>query len=490
MNLKTIKLRALTIVLSTITAIALGGLSPVFGQNSKNSKFAIFSEKLPAGAQWVGDKDLVRKGGPKESTHYIYIKPSDSPAELTGLSLPIREKPKAGEYRYITFKWVKWGGDQIGLRFNHSVGATSKLGHQYNYTYVAGRGDSITRALSIDDKAPGHWITVTRDLWKDFGDFTLTGISFICPDRRDAGFDAIFLGQQANAFQDAPGLIPTKVAAPIKVKEDYSQPLANATTKNTIKTDTSEGIAGKDITAVNDSTLVDEAAQDGGAVQVDWMAQLKAGGVWMYPLYLVGLVALVIALQRLMISREARLAPKRLRRAVREHLAIGDLQAALAICEEYPSTMAQALQFIFKHWRAGREVVSQTAGDIAARDIREHLDRIYPLSVAASLAPLLGLLGTIVGMIEAFGLVALYGDAGGPSMLSDSISKALITTAAGLIIAIPAIAVYFVLKRKIKRSASHIEEELEHAITMLYLSDDSKALIASKEGENSHAHTV
>ena len=58
--------------------------------------------------------------------------------------------------------------------------------------------------------------------------------------------------------------------------------------------------------------------------------------------------------------------------------------------------------------KAGREAVSQTAGDMAARDIRTHLARIYPLSVIASLAPLIGLLGTVVGMIEAFGLVALY----------------------------------------------------------------------------------
>jgi len=356
---------------------------------------------------------------------------------------------------------------------------------------VAGKGDSITRALSIDDRAPGHWVTVTRDLWKDFGDFTLTGISFICPDRRDAGFDAIFLGQQANAFQDAPGLIPTKVAAPVKVKEDYNQPAAAPTAKSTAKTATSELVAGKDTTALSDSTLVDEAAQEGGAVQVDWMAQLKAGGVWMYPLYLVGLVALVVALQRSMISRESRLAPKRLRRALREHLTQGDIQSALAACEQYPSTLGQALHFVLKHWRAGREVVSQTAGDIAARDIREHIDRIYPLSVAASLGPLLGLLGTIIGMIEAFGLVALYGDAGGPSMLSDSISKALITTAAGLIIAIPAIAVYFIIKRKIKKAAAHIEADLEYAITVLYLSDDSKALQAAiNEKEDSHADTI
>ena len=72
-------------------------------------------------------------------------------------------------------------------------------------------------------------------------------------------------------------------------------------------------------------------------------------------------------------------------------------------------------------------------------------------------------------MIEAFALVSLYGDEGGATILSDSISKALITTAAGLIIAAPSIAIYFVLKNRIMRLASLIEVEVEGVITSLYL---------------------
>ncbi len=141
----------------------------------------------------------------------------------------------------------------------------------------------------------------------------------------------------------------------------------------------------------------------------------------------------------------------------------------IAACNKSTSTLANSLRFVFEHVDAGKDAVSQTAGDIAARDIRSHLSRIYPLSVIASLAPLIGLLGTVVGMIEAFGLVALYGDEGGASILSDSISKALITTAAGLIIAAPSIALYFVIKNRIMRMASLIEVSIESVMTKLYL---------------------
>ena len=231
------------------------------------------------------------------------------------------------------------------------------------------------------------------------------------------------------------------------------------------------------------TTNEDEQPQ---GVQIDWAAQIKAGGFMMYPLYLLGLLALVIALQRLLTSREGRLAPKGLRKTVSECLAQGDLKGAIAACDKYPSTLGNSLRFIFEHVKAGREVVSQTAGDMAARDIRTHLSRIYPLSVIASLSPLIGLLGTVVGMIEAFGLVALYGDEGGASILSDSISKALITTAAGLIIAAPAIALYFIIKNRIMKLASLVEVEVENVITTLYLEGDSTDMNTPGSKEEKH----
>ena len=134
-----------------------------------------------------------------------------------------------------------------------------------------------------------------------------------------------------------------------------------------------------------------------------------------------------------------------------------DFDRAEAVCRNDTSTLARALEYLLKHRAAGREAVSQTAGDIAARDIRSHLSKIYPISIISSLAALLGLLGTVVGMIEAFGLVALYGDEGGASILSDSISKALITTAAGLIIAIPGVVAYNMFQKRVEEWNMRLE---------------------------------
>ncbi len=434
--------------------------------NGKSGKglYELFSTKLPDGAQWVKDNKYVRKGGySKNAENYLYVGASKSPAEMTGLSIPIRENPGPGEYRYITFAWVKWGGDQIGMKFHVSEKSANQKGKKYDFTYLAGKSKDLINTipgLDLGEK-PGHWMVMTRDLWKDFGNITLTGISFICPERRDAGFDEIFLAKTQDDIKNAPKVLPSEVATPVPVDEEGNELVyEEETTEN-----------------------VDEAQ----GVQIDWAAQIKAGGYMMYPLYLLGLIALVIALQRLITSREGRLAPKPLRKKVNACLAQGDLNGPLAVCDKYPSTLANSLRFIFEHVKAGKEAVSQTAGDMAARDIRTHLARIYPLSVIASLAPLIGLLGTVVGMIEAFGLVALYGDEGGASILSDSISKALITTAAGLIIAAPAIALYFIIKNRIMRMASLVEVEIENVITDLYLNDHPVVEETSNQKEDDHA---
>src|SRR5690606_16784142 len=316
----------------TLTLLAMFFSSPTYAQTGNKvsdgkdtGNFELFRDHLPAGARWTANEEFVRDGGPDSSISYIYVKSSTSPAEITGLSLPIRENPGPGEYRYITFKWTKWGGEHIGMRFSHKVSGESgnRAGEKYDYTYVAGEGDTLKKAMKISASKPDGWTVITRDLWKDFGDFTLTGVSFICPDGRDAGFDAIILGKSENAFQGAPGVLPSQVADPVAVDNDADMSLSEAS--------------------------VAEGAGQSQGIKVDWAAQIKAGGVWMYPLYLLAIVAIVVAVQRLLTSREKRIAPKELRSAVRDSLLQADINAAIEACNQYPSTLGESLYFVFKH---------------------------------------------------------------------------------------------------------------------------------------------
>ena len=448
-------LPSLTTVLAVLFSLAvsiyvLRADDVASGTRRDPARFELFSTRIPDGAQWSEGKSFVRDGGfSAEADNYIYVG-ADQNAALTNLSIPVREHPGAGEYRYITFVWVKWGGTQIGLRFLTKDEGADARGRTFEYTYTAGPGEPdnpkrIAKGLSVVDRAQG-WVVVTRDMWKDFGDFTITGVQFLCPERRDAGFDEIFLAKSESDLQNAPGVLPSEAAKPIP--------------------DILNSGAVPETSSLPPDPPIEPAEQ---GVRIDWGVQIRAGGFMMIPLYLLAIVAVAISLQRLKYSGTAAIAPQPLIDTVNEALEAGDFDRAESVCRDDASTLGRALDYLLKHRSAGREAVSQTAGDIAARDIRTHLSKIYPISIISSLAPLLGLLGTVVGMIEAFGLVALYGDEGGASILSDSISKALITTAAGLIIAVPAVAAYYLLKNRIMGQASRVEAELEHVVTVLYL---------------------
>ena len=83
------------------------------------------------------------------------------------------------------------------MKFHVSEKSVNQKGKKYDFTYIAGEPKDLINqltGLNLGDK-PGHWMVMTRDLWKDFGNITLTGMSFICPERRDAGFDEIFLAK-------------------------------------------------------------------------------------------------------------------------------------------------------------------------------------------------------------------------------------------------------------------------------------------------------
>jgi biopolymer transport protein ExbB len=117
--------------------------------------------------------------------------------------------------------------------------------------------------------------------------------------------------------------------------------------------------------------------------------------------------------------------------------------------------------FLCAHREAPADLLIQGATDIGARALLAEQKKTYGLAVIAAIAPLLGLLGTIIGMIESFKLVEIYGDAGGATLLAGSISKALITTALGLIIAIPSLGLYHLFRFKSQSLSRQLDEEMD-----------------------------
>lgn len=131
--------------------------------------------------------------------------------KLKGWRYPIAEKPKASEYRYVRFAWKKLGGSGIMVQF---CGDDTSWEHRY----VAGQQTVPWRALQVAEKMPEEWTVVTRDLFKDFGGFTLAGFAMTPMDGTAGLFDHVYLGRTVEDLD--------RVALGMGKKQDKELPRA------------------------------------------------------------------------------------------------------------------------------------------------------------------------------------------------------------------------------------------------------------------------
>lgn len=229
--------------------------------------------------------------------------------------------------------------------------------------------------------------------------------------------------------------------------------------------------------ALSLSALAQESeVDDTASTKIDWFAEIFKGGTTSIVLLLLVAVMITFAVERFLRLKRKFIAPSGLAEEVAplyHQRAYDDIQAA---CAAQPSALARMVNFIVTHRYASADAIMQGADDIGSRVLRGELQKISVFAVIAGVAPLLGLLGTIIGMIEAFKLVEVYGDDGGASMLAGSISKALVTTALGLIIAIPALGLYHFFKWRIQGLGRLLEEEITHVTNTWLLTPREDAL--------------
>jgi len=202
-----------------------------------------------------------------------------------------------------------------------------------------------------------------------------------------------------------------------------------------------------------------EAAADAVKVQSIWDFVVK-GGPMMIPIGLCSFIALTIIVERMISLRHRQIMPVDLFSDVSRLLSGGNNGNTLALehCNKDGSPLAKIFIAAIKKLEAPAEVLErhiQDAGERAVVGLRKNL---RALSVIASIAPLMGLLGTIFGMINAFQTVATSGEAlGRTELLAKGIYQAMITTAAGLLVAIPVLVAYHWLSAKVERLVDEMD---------------------------------
>lgn len=191
--------------------------------------------------------------------------------------------------------------------------------------------------------------------------------------------------------------------------------------------------------------LADEAEKAGKSQpdmpKLEILDLIKKGGILMWPIGLLSVIGLMFALERFVALRHSAILPKKLFRDIDTFLAPGAFspQDVWAICERYPSPSARVIQAMLL--KAGRSMTEVETAVAEAKQVEatNMYNNVRWLTLVASLAPLLGLLGTVMGMIQAFFITANMPVGGSRGeLLAGGIYTALVTTAAGLVVAIPA----------------------------------------------------
>jgi biopolymer transport protein ExbB len=185
---------------------------------------------------------------------------------------------------------------------------------------------------------------------------------------------------------------------------------------------------------------------------------VKSGGIVMVPIILCSILAVAITLERLWTLRGEKVVPEELTDKVWRWVENRSLSDKQILALQHHSPLGKVLAAGLANRHRDRIVMMEAIED-AGRHVMHDLERyLNALATIAAISPLLGLLGTVTGMIRTFRAITVVG-VGNPSAMAAGISEALITTAAGLIVAIPALVAYRYLRGKVDGLVVEMEKE-------------------------------
>jgi biopolymer transport protein ExbB len=252
---------------------------------------------------------------------------------------------------------------------------------------------------------------------------------------------------------------------PMNSSQNFAQPYAQVAQNYTVtqtpsipsaalpENESADGVDGEDGT--------DESWQPPAIV-----AKIASGGWLMIPLGICSLIVIALSLERMIALRRSRVIPRPFVRRFTECVEDGQLsyEEASEICEEFDCPVAEVFQAAIRRWGRPMLEVEQAVMDAGDR-VADSLNRFVRVFHAISnVAPLIGLLGTVLGMIESFEMMSNQESLGRPEMLASGISVALITTAGGLVVAIPAYLAYMYFSSKSEGYLNEIDKLCQRVI--------------------------
>ena len=210
---------------------------------------------------------------------------------------------------------------------------------------------------------------------------------------------------------------------------------------------------------------------------------VQAGGWLMLPIIACSMVAAAIIMERLWTLQQKRVLPKDLTVQAWHWVKADRLDSERVQMLQQSSPLGQVLAAGLANRDAGREIAKEGIEDTGRHVVHEMERYLNPLGTIAVISPLLGLLGTVIGMVKVFAAITAHG-VGDPGVLAGGIAEALITTAAGLTVAIPSLIGYRYLRGRVdalvvrmeKEAMKFLEALLQHQRTEVIENESSKQL--------------
>jgi biopolymer transport protein ExbB len=202
------------------------------------------------------------------------------------------------------------------------------------------------------------------------------------------------------------------------------------------------------------------------------MKFIQMGGILMWPIMACSIVALAVTLERLWRLRRAQTGMREFMDAMRSILRQRRIQEALTLCDESDTPVARVVKAgVLKHNRPKADIreAIEDAGRLEVPRLERNLGA---LATCTSIAPLLGLLGTVVGMIKCLAVVMHKGGQVIPGDLAEGIGNALVTTAAGLSVAIPSLIAYNYLVSRVDNLVLEMEVGSSDLVELLVYDED------------------
>ncbi len=191
------------------------------------------------------------------------------------------------------------------------------------------------------------------------------------------------------------------------------------------------------------------------------------GGIVMWPILLCSIIGLTVIIDRYIVLRKAKINIPAFMVRIRGMIKKKDISGAISYCMEEKSPVANIVRKGLKKYKLGHERVKEAIENAGSQEISKLEKGLPVLATVAGIAPLLGFLGTVTGMISAFMTIQDLQGQANPADLAGGIWEALITTAFGLMVGIPSLAFYNYFLSAVKKTVGDMETVANDVIDVI-----------------------